>query len=53
MITPEQVYYVTRVYPERVTLEEARESWDEAELSDDDKSLFTAQANVLNAIARN
>ena len=50
-LTAAQVYYVTKVYPERVTPEEAEKDFNDAKLSEDDAALFQAQANVFNDLA--
>lgn len=50
-LTAAQVYYVTKVYPERVTPEEAKLEFYAAGLSEDDEALFQAQADVLTDLA--
>lgn len=50
-VTPAQVWYVARVYPETVTDAEAREPYGQAITSEADRSYWEATADVLNRLA--
>jgi len=51
-LTAAQVYYVTHVYPERVTDREARGTYDIAILTADDRSYWESAARVLTELVR-
>ena len=50
-LTAAQVWYVTRVYPERVTHEEASPAYDEHVTYTDDRAYWDSAARVLNELA--
>lgn len=50
MITAAQLYYITKVYPEKVTHVEALEVYERYIKTDDDKSYWDAAATVVNKI---
>ncbi len=48
LITPEQLWYVTQVYPEHVTIEEATECFGKRVKTSSDISYWQAAAKVIN-----
>lgn len=51
MLTGPQVWYVAKVYPERVGAEEAEAEPRWRNLNDDDQDYWRAAANVLNDLS--
>jgi len=51
MLTAAQVYYVARVYPERVSVDEAQPVFDADVKDQNSRSYWEAAAEVLNTLA--
>jgi len=51
-ITAAQVWYVARVYPERVSDAEARKPYEREVQTEDDRSYWEAAAQVLTELGR-
>jgi hypothetical protein len=49
-LTAAQIWYITQLYPERVSEQQAQEAFSKAGLDHDDTSYWIAAANVLNAL---
>ena len=52
MLTDAQVWYVTKVYPERISDAEARPQFDDVVTGEDDRSFWRAAAAALNALSQ-
>lgn len=50
MITAAQLYYITHVYPERITHIEALEEYERDVKTEDDRSYWEAAATTINEL---